>query len=126
MRSGIEVLSDTPGSGDSVERQRVYLIRLKMWLNRGDAVVWKQPSGFIDRARLEDGGETLISDLRIDREHLINGLFYGVEGMRVGGTRTLRISPHLAYGERGVPGIIPENAVLTVEIHIVEERKTSD
>jgi FKBP-type peptidyl-prolyl cis-trans isomerase len=49
---------------------------------------------------------------------LISGLFYGVEGMRVGGTRRLEIAPHLAYGDRGVPGIIPANAVLTAEITI--------
>jgi FKBP-type peptidyl-prolyl cis-trans isomerase len=39
--------------------------------------------------------------------------------MRVGGTRRLEISPHLGYGERGVPGVIPANAVLTAEISIL-------
>jgi len=47
-------------------------------------------------------------------------LFYGVEGMRVGGTRRLEIAPHLAYGERGVPGSVPPNAMLIVEITILE------
>jgi hypothetical protein len=42
--------------------------------------------------------------------------------MRIGGTRRLRISPHLAYGKRGVPGVIPADAVLDVEIHVLEER----
>lgn len=50
------------------------------------------------------------------------GLFYGVEGMRVGGTRRLRIAPHLAYREAGMPGIIPPNALLTVEIEVVAQR----
>jgi FKBP-type peptidyl-prolyl cis-trans isomerase len=57
--------------------------------------------------------------LRIDRRSLINGLFYGVDGMRVGGMRRLEIAPHLAYGDRGVPGIIPPGAVLTAEITIL-------
>jgi FKBP-type peptidyl-prolyl cis-trans isomerase len=60
--------------------------------------------------------------LRVDRENLINGLFYGIEGMRIGGTRRLRISPQLAYGERGIPGLIPENAVVVAELSILEER----
>jgi FKBP-type peptidyl-prolyl cis-trans isomerase len=51
------------------------------------------------------------------------GWFYGVEGMRVGGPRRLEIAPHLDYRERGVPGIIPPNAVLTVEVIIHEERQ---
>lgn len=122
MRSGIKVLSDCPGTGPPVQRQRTYLVRLKIWLNKGDPVKWPSPWGLVDRARLEDAGETLITDLRIDREHLINGLFYGIEGMCIGGTRKLRISPHLAYGERGVPGVIPADAVLVVEIGVIEER----
>lgn len=122
MRSGIKLLSDTPGSGAEIERGRVYLVHLKMWLNRGDPVKWKAPSGFVDRARLEDDGETLIADLRIDRENMVNGLFYGMRGMRIGGTRRLRVSPHLAYGEGGIPGVVPANAVLDVEIRVLEER----
>jgi FKBP-type peptidyl-prolyl cis-trans isomerase len=39
--------------------------------------------------------------------------------MRIGGTRRLEIAPHLAYGTRGVPAVIPSNAVLTAEITIV-------
>ena len=50
------------------------------------------------------------------------GLFYGLQGMRVGGTRTLRIAPHLGYGEQGVPGVIPANALLTVEVTVLSER----
>jgi len=71
-------------------------------------------------ARLDDNGETLITEVRIDRRSLVSGLFYGVEGMRVGGTRRLEIAPHLAYGERGVPAVIPAGALLIAEITILE------
>jgi FKBP-type peptidyl-prolyl cis-trans isomerase len=54
---------------------------------------------------------------------LIAGLFYGIDGMRVGGTRKLKISPHMAYGERGLPPVIPENAVLLVEVTMLQERE---
>jgi FKBP-type peptidyl-prolyl cis-trans isomerase len=60
--------------------------------------------------------------VRIDRRSLIAGLFYGIDGMRIGGVRRLEIAPHLAYGERGVPGIVPAGAVLTAEIAILESR----
>jgi FKBP-type peptidyl-prolyl cis-trans isomerase len=73
-------------------------------------------------ASLDDNGETLTTEVRIDRRSLINGLLYGVEGMRIGGTRRLEIAPHLAYGDRGVPGVIPGGAVLTAEIAILEAR----
>jgi FKBP-type peptidyl-prolyl cis-trans isomerase len=64
---------------------------------------------------------TLVTDVRLNRVFRINGLFYGMEGMRIGGTRKLKISPHLAYGERGVPDVVPPNAVLIAEIAILEE-----
>jgi len=122
-RSGIEIIADTPGQGATVERQHVYHLRLKMWLNQGEPIRWEHPWGMIDRARLEDNGATLFTDLRIDRENLFAGLFLGIEGMRIGGTRKLKISPHLAYGETGIPGKVPAQAVIIAEIEFIEERK---
>ena len=45
--------------------------------------------------------------------------------MNVGGTRVLRIAPHLAYGEQGIQGAIPPNAVLTAELSVISERAES-
>lgn len=123
LRSGLTLLVDEPGTGAVVERGRVYQMRLKLWLSKGDAVRWERPWGAVDRARLEDDGETLVSDLRVDRESLVNGLFYGVQGMRIGGKRKLKIAPHLAYGEQGVPDRIPPNAVILAEVTVLEERR---
>jgi len=44
------------------------------------------------------------------------------QGFRGGGESSLRrleIAPHLAYRDRGVPGVIPPGALLTAEITIV-------
>jgi hypothetical protein len=122
LRSGLTLLADYPGAGDPVRRQHCYAIRLRLWLSKGDAVRWTAAWGPVGVARLEDDGETLITEVRIDRRSLVNGLFYGVEGMRVGGTRRLEIAPHLAYGDRGVPGVIPANARLVAEISILAAR----
>lgn len=122
MKKGVKLLQESIGDGAEIERQRCYRIELRCWLNRGEAVRWAHPWGMVDRAQLLDNGELLITDVRIDREQLIAGLFHGVQGMRIGGTRKLRISPHLAYGEKGLPGIIPQNAALVCEIRIVEQR----
>ena len=122
MKPGVEILAETPGDGDLIERRATYLVRLQMWLRRGDPIVWDRPWGLVDRARLESEGTVLVTDLRVDRESMFAGLFYGVEGMRIGGTRRLRIAPHLAYGEAGLPGIVSPNALLTVEIAVLELR----
>ena len=84
LRSGLTLLEDIPGTGEEVRRQHTYRIRVRLWLNKGDLV------------------RETTSDMRIDRRSLVNGLFYGVEGMKVGGTRRLEIAPHLAYGDKGV------------------------
>jgi hypothetical protein len=105
--------SETPYAGSTK-----YRIRLRLWLNKGEAVRWPTAWGPVGASRLEDNGETLITEVRVDRRSLISGLFYGLDGMRVGGTRRLEIAPHLAYGDRGVPGVIPAGALLTAEITI--------
>jgi hypothetical protein len=110
---------DVPGEGDLVRRQQNYRVRLRMWLGAGEPVRWKAASGPVGAALLEDDGETLVTEIRVNRGLLVNGLFYGVERMRVGGTRRLDLAPHMAYGERGVPGIIPPSSSLIVEIAIL-------
>ena len=120
LRSGLTLLADISGAGEPVRRQHRYRIRLRLWLNKEQAVRWQAAWGPAGVARLDDNGETLVTEVRIDRRSLVSGMFYGVEGMRVGGTRRLEIGPHLAYGDRGVPGVIPAGAVLTAEITILE------
>jgi len=122
MRRGVEIIEDVPGTGPPVQRHIYYNVRLRMWLSRGDQVLWSKPWGLLDHDRIEDDGSTLFTSLRVDRECMFAGLFYGVEGMNVGGTRRLRVAPHLGYREQGVPGIIPPNALLIVEVHIVGQR----
>ena len=121
MKKGVKLLEEVVGHGKEVERQKYYQIQLRCWLNKGEAIKWKHPGGRVDRSQLLEDGELLITEVRINRAQIISGLFYGVEGMKIGGTRKLKISPHLAYGEKGLPGIIPENATLVCEIKIVQE-----
>jgi hypothetical protein len=118
LRSGVTLLVDIPGNGEAVRRQHTYRIRLRMWLNTGEALRWTA-WGPLDADMLADNGETLITERRINRGTLINGLFYGVDGMRVGGTRRLEIAPHMAYGDAGVPGVIPPGAVLIAELTVL-------
>jgi hypothetical protein len=90
-------------------------------LTNGEVVRWETAAIPVD-ARLDDSGETLVTEIQINRRSLINGLFHGVEGMCIGGTRRLEIDPHLERAVRGVPGVIPANAMLVAEITILGRR----
>jgi hypothetical protein len=123
LRKGLELISEQRGDGSPVRKHAFYRIKLRMWLHRGEPVHWSQPWGLLDNgARLEDDGTVLVTDVRIDRVFLIAGLFYGIQGMNIGGTRVLQIAPHLAYRKEGVPGVIPPNAVLKAELSVLSER----
>jgi FKBP-type peptidyl-prolyl cis-trans isomerase FkpA len=43
----------------------------------------------------------------------------GVQKIKVGGKAKLVCPPQLAYGSRGVPGVIPANATLTFEVEVL-------
>ncbi|MCW3097791.1 MAG: 46 kDa FK506-binding nuclear protein-like isoform [Chthonomonadaceae bacterium] len=103
MRKGIKIEIDEVGEGKVAERGTSVRIRYDLLLSRGDVV--------------QKGIEMKV-DL-FDRE-TVAGLRYGIEGMRVGGRRRFRASPHLAYGESGVPEMIPPNAVLVFDVELLE------
>jgi FKBP-type peptidyl-prolyl cis-trans isomerase len=56
-------------------------------------------------------------------EKVIKGWDQGIEGMKVGGQRTLIIPAHLGYGPGGSGKIIPPNAMLVFDVELMGVRE---
>jgi FKBP-type peptidyl-prolyl cis-trans isomerase len=103
-KPGIKIIEETAGPGAIVDKSDRVRILYDMQLSQGDFLI-------------RDQWDTIALD---DRE-IIAGLRYGIEGMREGGTRKFKASPHLCYREDGVSvAQIPKNAVLVTTIKSLE------
>lgn len=110
MTKGIEIRDLTIGAGAEATKESVVVANIREFLRLGDEVT-----------HLPLLGMRHSIDLR--RRHCIAGLLKGIPGMRVGGVREIIISPHLAYGEAGIPGRIPANALLRCVVELIGIRK---
>ena len=107
QKKGIRIKDLSIGSGRVAEPGTFAVIKYQGFLNRGDKVASSddQPSA---EYRFELG--------RRDPTAMLES---SVIGMREGGIREARVSPHLAYREGTREGRIPPNAVLRWVIELV-------
>jgi FKBP-type peptidyl-prolyl cis-trans isomerase len=101
------------GTGALAESGKSVVVHYTGWLF--DSAAPENKGRKFDSSR--DRGEPFAFNLGDGQ--VIKGWDQGVDGMRVGGQRTLIIPPELGYGARGAGGVIPPNATLVFDIELL-------
>jgi hypothetical protein len=108
MVSGVKVIEETEGTGAAAQKGDTLTFDCAAFLNKGSVV-----------------HERRTERLVLGSRQAIAGIEYALSGMREGGHRKVRISPHLAYGDLGVEGTVPPKAVLVYELWLTSVDKPS-
>ena len=108
--SGLQYLDTTVGSGAQAQAGQQVSVHYTGWLYN-DAIKGAKFDSSKDRN--DPFG------FRLGAGQVIKGWDEGVQGMKVGGARTLVIPPELGYGARGAGGVIPPNATLMFDVELL-------
>ena len=117
--SGLKLLEEREGEGRPARKGDRIVYNARLFLNKGDEVPLndKQTQYLPNEMVRVEGGLAFVDHTTVlGSRQAIAGVEQALMGMKAGGYRKVRISPHLAYRDKGIPDLIPSNAVLIAEI----------
>ena len=123
LKSGIKLLNERDGTGRPAKKGDRAVYNLKIFLNKGDEVPLNQrqaeylPAAMI---RTVDDYRFVDHSLTLGSREAMAGVEYSLVGMKPGGYRKVRVSPHLACRDEGLGDLIPSGAVLIIELWLRE------
>jgi peptidylprolyl isomerase len=108
-----EMVDTRVGEGDEAQAEQYVTVHYTGWLYDKNAPENKGTKFDSSRDRDEP------FEFPLGMGHVISGWDTGVQGMKVGGRRTLVIPPEMGYGRRGAGGVIPPNATLVFDVELL-------
>ena len=117
--SGLNLLEEREGEGRQAQKGDRVVYNARIFLNQGDEVplnglqAKQVPQEMI---RVVVGVTFIDRTIVLGQRQAIAGVEHALIGMKAGGYRKVRISPHLAYRDKGIPDLIPADAVLVVDL----------
>ena len=114
MPSGLKYKDLKVGSGLEAQLGDIALIHFVGWLDEKG-----QRGKEIYNSRMQQKPMSFV----IGTDKVMQGWNEGVIGMRVGGTRLLRIPPELGYGTKAVEDVVPANSYLQFTIELLKITK---
>lgn len=109
--TGLEYEDKIVGDGAEAKAGDHVTVHYTGWLRNADGSAGKKFDSSKDR------GDPF--EFPLGAGHVIKGWDQGVQGMKVGGARTLIIPAALGYGARGAGGAIPPNATLIFDVELL-------
>jgi FKBP-type peptidyl-prolyl cis-trans isomerase (trigger factor) len=123
LKHGIKLLAEHEGIGDPVKKGHRVVYNLKIFLNKGEEVPLNQRQAEhlpAEMIRTIEGDRFVDHRITLGSREAMAGVEYSLIGMKKGGYRKVRISPHLAFRDKGLSDLVPPNAVLVVELWLRE------
>jgi hypothetical protein len=117
--SGLKLLEEREGEGVPANKGARVLFNMRIFLNKGDEVLLNETQAehrLKETIRVVDGVTLIDRTIAQGRREAMAGVEHALMGMKVGGYRKVRVSPHLAYRDKGIPDLIPPDAVLICDI----------
>jgi FKBP-type peptidyl-prolyl cis-trans isomerase 2 len=123
LKRGIKLLAEHEGIGDPVKKGDRVVYNLKISLNRGEEVPLNERQAEYlpaEMIRIVEGHRFVDHCNVLGSREAIAGVEYSLIGMRKGGYRKVRVSPHLAFRDEGLTQLVPAGAVLVIELWLRE------
>ena len=123
IKSGIKLLAEIEGAGEPAKKGDTVVYNWRLYRNQGEEIALNErqaeqlPAHMI---RIVDGYRFIDHKTTLGSRQTLAGVEYSLYGMKPGGYRKIRISPHLAYRDKGLGDLIPANAVLIVDLWLRE------
>ena len=128
LRSGLKLLDEREGAGEPAKKGDRIIYNLKIYLNKGEEVpINERQAEHLPEKMIrigEDGHRLVNHSITLGQRQAVAGVEYSLAGMKQGGYRKVRVSPHLAYRATGVDGLVPPDAVLIIELWLRELIRT--
>ncbi|MGI9308656.1 MAG: FKBP-type peptidyl-prolyl cis-trans isomerase [Gammaproteobacteria bacterium] len=122
IAKGIELLLDVPGDGPAAKKGSEVTYNARLFLRKGDEVTVDARSialyGDQLQTRSIEGVELIDHVTTLGKRRPIAGVEKSLFGMQAGGYREVLVSPHLAYGDDGIEGLIPPEAMLKIRLWV--------
>ena len=124
LSSGVKIFFNERGQGVQPKEGDKILMNYAGYLNTGhlfqsNVLENAEKYEMVDDMRKAAGQYIPIPTEYSKNAQLIPGFKEGLLNMKVGDKTTLFIPSHLAYGPRGMPGVIPPDSELVFELEIV-------